>query len=66
MDGNLFIIFYIAKVFYSDKARAKWGRENKPGKLYVRDVKSDATIHHNRRKLLTSLGHPNVFNDMNS
>ena len=38
-----------------------WGRQIKVGKIYTRNIASDNTVNNNRRKLLTSLGHPNVF-----
>jgi hypothetical protein len=52
----------LAPVFYSEKARTRWGRKAKIGGLVVRNVEADHTYHNSRRKLLTSLGHPDVFN----
>ena len=56
----------MAPVFYSDKARNKWGRKQKPGKVMIRDILSDSTMHNSRRKLLTSIGHPDVFIKQNT
>lgn len=58
-----FLFVFIAPVFYSEKARTRWGRKAKIGGLVVRDVGTDNTYNNSRRKLLTSLGHPNVFNN---
>lgn len=52
----------LAPVFYNETARTRWGRKAKIGGIIVRNVEGDGTYHNHRRKLLTSLGHPNVFN----
>lgn len=45
-------------VFYMERARSSWGRDVKLGKVRLRDDPPGY-----RRKMLTSLGHPNAFGD---
>lgn len=43
-------------VFFMERARSSWGRENKLGKLRIRQDPPNY-----RRKMLTSMGHPGVY-----
>ena len=48
-------------VFFKERARTSWGREEKLGKIRVRGDPAGY-----KRKMLTSLGHPGVYGSMNT